>query len=64
MHKIVHKHEPEYLYELLPDTINDDVQYDLRNKKTIREFLCSAEKYKKLIHSKNHKGVEQSTRGF
>ena len=46
MHKMVHKHEPEYLHELLPDIINDDIHYDLRNKNNLREFLCRTEKYK------------------
>ena len=46
MHKIMKTHEPQYLYELLPNTVNAHVGYNLRNKDNIREFLCRTEKFK------------------
>ena len=46
MHKVVFDHEPQYLYELLPNTVNAHVSYNLRNKDNRREFLCRTEKFK------------------
>ena len=49
MHTIIHKKEPPYLYELLPNTINAEVAYNLRNRDNMREFLCRTEKFKVLL---------------
>ena len=46
MHKITHTHEPEYLFELLPTTVNSSTSYNLRNKDNFKQHQCKTEKYK------------------
>ena len=49
MHKIVHTHEPQYLYELLPNTVNAETDYNLRNQNNMRQTFCRTEKYKNFL---------------
>ena len=49
MHKVVNKNVPEYLYELLPETVGKNVNYGLRNKNNLRQFPCRTEKFKKSL---------------
>ena len=49
MHKIVNNNVPEYLSNLLPNRIGDDIQYCLRNVDNIQQFHCRTEKFKKSL---------------
>ena len=45
MHKVVHKNAPEYLVELLPNTVGAITSYNLWNKDDFDQFD---------LHSENH----------
>ena len=44
MHKVVHKNSPEYLVELLANTVNAITSYNLRNKSNFEQFDLHSEK--------------------
>ena len=49
MHKVVHRNAPEYLVELLPNTVNAIKSYNLRNKDDFDQFDLHSEKLRKLL---------------
>ena len=49
MHKVVHKNAPEYLVELLPNTVGAITSYNLRNKDDFAQFDLHSEKFRKSL---------------
>ena len=49
MHKVVHKNAPEYLVELLPNTVGAITSYNLRNKDDFDQFDLHSEKFRKSL---------------
>ncbi len=49
MHKIVHHTAPDYLVEILPNTVNADTHYNLRNSEDLQQFTFRTEKFRKSV---------------
>ena len=49
MHKVVNKTAPDYLIEILPNTVNANRHYELRNDNNIEQFFCRTEKFRKSL---------------
>ena len=49
MQKVVHKIAPTYLVKLLPNTVNSNVHYELRNSENIEQFTFRTEKFRKSL---------------
>ena len=49
MHKLFYKDSPEYLYQLLPSTVNQSAHYSLRNGENIRPSTNRIEKFRKSL---------------
>ena len=49
MHKVVHKNAPEYLVELLPNTVGAITSYNLRNKDDFDQFDLHSEKFRNSL---------------
>jgi hypothetical protein len=49
MHKIVHHTAPDYLVEILPNTVNADTNYHLRNREDLQQFSFRTEKFRKSL---------------
>ena len=49
MRKVVHKNVPEYLVELLPNTVGAITSYNLRNKDDFDQFDLHSEKFRKSL---------------
>ena len=49
MHKVVHRNAPEYLVELLPNTVNAITSYNLRHKDDFDQFDLHSEKFRKSL---------------
>ena len=45
MHNVAHRHAPEYLVELLPNTVNAITSYKLWNKDDFDQFDLHLEKF-------------------
>ena len=49
MRKVVHRNAPEYLVELLPNTVNAITSYNLQNKDDFDQFDLHSEKFRKSL---------------
>ena len=49
MHKAVNGHAPEYIADLLPDTVKNITSYDLRNKEDFEIYEVHSEKLRKSL---------------
>ena len=47
MHKIVNGNVPNYLSEVLPNLVGENLNYELRNRHNISGFKCRTEKFRK-----------------
>ena len=44
-HKLVHRDAPDYLTDLVPSRVCENVSYSLRNRSDLRQLSCRTEKY-------------------
>ena len=49
MHSIVHNYAPDYLVELLPNTVSQNVSYSLRNRDNICQYKTRTERFRRSI---------------
>ena len=49
MHKVIHHTAPDYLIQLLPNAVNVDTHYNLRNSEDLQQFTFRTEKFKNSL---------------